>query len=209
MMSQQKFWDAMAARYARSRIRDEVSYQRKLTITQQYLQPDWEVLEFGCGTGSTALIHAPHVASILATDISGNMLAIAQDKAVAAGIANVRFAQGSLNTLDLSPERFDAVLGLNILHLLEDVPDAIARVHSLLKPAGVFVSSTMLLAAVPWYWRVLIPLAQRLGKAPFLAHLERDGLMKILRQAGFEIEYEWQPSAMSLFVVARKAPCPT
>lgn len=204
MISQQKFWDAMAARYAKSPIRDEASYQRKLSITQQYLQPDWDVLEFGCGTGSTALIHAPHVASILATDISGNMIAIAQDKAAAAGIANVRFAQGCLNTLDLPLESVDAVLGLNILHLLDDVPGTIARVHSLLKPAGLFVSSTMLLAAVPWYWRMLIPLAQRLGKAPFLAHLDRDGLLTMLRHAGFEIEYEWQPGAMSLFIVARK-----
>ena len=42
-----------------------------------------EVLEFGCGTGGTAIIHAPYVKHIRAIDISGNMIAIAKGKAEA------------------------------------------------------------------------------------------------------------------------------
>lgn len=73
MKDSKTFWDNSAQRYAKSRIQDEAAYRKKLEITQHYLQPDWSVLEFGCGTGSTALIHAPHVKDILATDISDNM----------------------------------------------------------------------------------------------------------------------------------------
>ena len=80
-------------------------------------------MEFGCGTGGTAILHAPYVRDILATDISNNMLEIAQTKAADAGIGNIRFQQGTLDSLPLAPGSFDAVLGLNILHLLED-PDA-------------------------------------------------------------------------------------
>ena len=65
-----KFWDRIAERYARTPVADETSYKKKLQITQDYLRPGMEVLEFGCGTGSTALIHAPYVKHIHAIDIS-------------------------------------------------------------------------------------------------------------------------------------------
>ncbi len=209
MISAQKFWDKTAARYAKSTIRDQASYEKKLAITQQYFRPDSRVLEFGCGTGSTAMIHAPHVESILATDVSGKMLEIAEAKVRAAGIENIRFERGTLESvsesLALTPESFDAVLGLNILHLLEDVPGAITRVHGLLKPGGVFVSSTALLSAVAWYWRMLIPVAQLFGLAPYVGKFNKDELVSMLTHAGFSVDHEWQPGVMSVFIVARKS----
>lgn len=205
MISSQKFWDKMAARYAKSKIRDEAGYQRKLAKTQEYFRPDWRVLEFGCGTGTTALIHAPHVAHILATDVSGNMIEIAKGKAQAAGIANVHFEQGTLEELKLDPESFDAVLGLNILHLLEDVEGTIERVHGLLKPGGIFVSSTAVMAAVPWYWRMLIPVAQLVGLAPYVAKLSRETLVAMMTQVGFTIDHEWPQGTMAVFLVVKKA----
>lgn len=60
-------------------------------------------MEFGCGTGGTAILHAPNVRDILATDISKNMLEIAQTKAADAGIGNIRFQQGTLDSLPLAP----------------------------------------------------------------------------------------------------------
>ena len=43
-----KFWDRIAKRYAKKPVADEVTYQQKLAITQQYLRRDMKVLEFGC-----------------------------------------------------------------------------------------------------------------------------------------------------------------
>src|SRR5215217_1657238 len=63
-MGEDRFWDNLAERYARQPIADEAAYQTKLDITRSYLHPDMAVLEFGCGTGSTALQHAPHVRHI-------------------------------------------------------------------------------------------------------------------------------------------------
>lgn len=204
MTDSQKFWDKAAPRYSRSPVRDEESYQKKLAITQEYFRPDWSVFEFGCGTGSTAIVHAPHVKEILATDISGEMLSIAQGKARDAGIENIRFQQGTLDSLELQPESFDAVLGLNILHLLEDAQAAIARVSELLKPGGIFVSSTVLADELKLYWRLLIPLLQRIGLAPHLLRLDKQGLVSMLTDAGFSIDYEWQPGTFSVFIVAKK-----
>lgn len=204
MKGSKEFWDKTAPRYAKSPIRDEKTYQRKLAITQEYLRPDSSVLEFGCGTGSTAIIHAPYVKHIVATDISDKMLNIAEQKARNAGIENISFQQGTLNSLELEAESYDAVLGLNVLHLLEDVDGAISRAHELLKPGGVFVSSTALVDEITFFWRLLIPLMQFLGFAPYVNRFGKQALLTKLANAGFSINHEWQPGKESIFIVARK-----
>jgi ubiquinone/menaquinone biosynthesis C-methylase UbiE len=204
MKSPQTFWDKMAPRYAKSPIKDEKTYEKKLAITQEYFRPDWSVLEFGCGTGSTAVIHAPYVKHILATDISGKMLEIAESKAQDSGIENIRFQQGTLDTLDLEAESFDAVLGLNILHLLENPKAAIDRVSTLLKPGGMFVSSTVLIAELKFHWRLLIPAMQVFGFAPYVNSFTKQELVTMLLNAGFSIDYEWQPGKETVFIVAKK-----
>ena len=85
MADTSRFWDKLAEKYARQPVADEEAYRTKLRVTQSYLRPDMEVLEFGCGTGSTALVHAPFVRHILAIDFSTKMLEIARGKAEAAG----------------------------------------------------------------------------------------------------------------------------
>jgi ubiquinone/menaquinone biosynthesis C-methylase UbiE len=71
-----RFWDRIAKRYARRPVTDEAAYQKKLQVTREYFNSESEVLEFGCGTGSTAIAHAPHVNHIHAIDISSKMIKI-------------------------------------------------------------------------------------------------------------------------------------
>ena len=136
MMHSSTFWDRMAERYSKSPVADEAAYQRKLQITREYLKPDTELLEFGCGTGSTAILHAPFVKHILALDVSEKMLEIAQEKTDANGIANITFEKSDIEDFSAPDQTFDAVLGMSILHLLEDRDAVIARVHDILKPAA-------------------------------------------------------------------------
>lgn len=204
MKDSKTFWENSAQRYAKSRIQDEAAYRKKLEITQQYLQPDWSVLEFGCGTGSTAIVHAPYVKEVLATDISDNMLAIAAQKAKDAEINNIRFQQGTLESINPPVASFDAVLGLNILHLLEDLDSAIAISYESLKPGGVFISSTTLVKELNPLWRMLIPVMQVLNLAPFVKRLSKEDLLARLSNTDFSIDYIWQPATESVFIVARK-----
>lgn len=206
MKASKEFWNKCASRYAKSPIRDEEAYQKKLAITQEYFQPDWSVLEFGCGTGSTAIIHAPYVKQIVATDLSEKMLEIAERKARDAGVENVSFQQGTLDSLDFETESFDAVLGLNVLHLIEDVDAAISRVHGVLKPGGIFVSSTALVGEISVFWRLLIPLMQLIGLAPYVNRFGKAQLVSKLTNSGFSIDREWQPGKASVFIVAKKRP---
>ena len=198
-----KFWDKIAEKYARKPVANEAVYQQKLRITRDYFRPDSEVLEFGCGTGSTALAHAPFVKHILATDLSPKMLEIARGKA--GGVDNVTFRQATLDDLDAPAESFDVVLGLSILHLLEDRDAAIARVHQLLKPGGVFVSSTACLGDKMKYFKLIAPIGRLFGFFPLVKVFSREELKTSLQKAGFVIDQEWDPdNGPSIFIVAKK-----
>ena len=136
------FWDARAQGYAKSPVGDEEAYKEKLATTQRYFDADSQVVEFGCGTGTTAIHHAPFVQRIVATDISSNMIEIARQKAVAADITNVEFHCTALEDFEAEDASFDVVMAHSILHLLEDPEQAIKLSYRLLKPGGVFVTST-------------------------------------------------------------------
>lgn len=206
MSSESRFWDRIAGRYARRPVADEASYQKKLALTRDYLHPDMEVLEFGCGTGSTAIVHAPHVKHIRAIDISAAMLAIARRKTEAAGIANITFQQAGIETFRAPDASYDAVLGLSILHLLADRDAAIAKVHRLLKPGGVFVSSTTCLGETMKLLKYIGPIGRLLGLMPRVAVFTPDELRASIAGAGFAIEHDWQPGrGKAVFIVARKA----
>ena len=200
-----RFWDRIAERYARSPIKDEAAYQRKLDVTRGYLRSDMEVLEIGCGTGSTAIIHAPFVKHILATDISSRMIEIARAKISASTGANVTFACTSVEELDAPDGRFDAVLAFNILHLLEDQDAAIAKVARLLKPGGVFATSTACLADGMGWIRLIAPIGEALGFFPLVKVFSEAVLKDSLARHGFRIDHHWHPEkGPTVFMVAIK-----
>ena len=142
MVKSDKFWDKSAAKDAKSPVSDEATYQRKRKETQGFLAPDMHILEFGCGTGTTAVHHAPDVQHIDAIDISDNMLEIGRGRASESTIENITFTRGTLTEFHADTASLDAVLGLNVIHLLPDRHAVITEVARILKPGGIFVSST-------------------------------------------------------------------
>lgn len=205
MHNQAKIWNRFAKGYAKRPVADQQSYEKKLEVTRGYLRPDMEVMEFGCGTGSTALIHAPYVKHILAIDISSKMIEIAQGKADAAGVENITFKQQTIDELDVPDGTFDAVLGLSILHLLKNKEDAIAKVYRALKPGGFFVSSTGCLGENLSILKLILPIGYFLGLLPLVQFFTVKELKDSLTGAGFEIDHEWQPGkGNSVFIVAKK-----
>lgn len=199
------FWNKLADKYAQRPIADEASYEKKLEITRKHLRPGMEVLEIGCGTGSTAIAHAPYVGHIRATDLSTRMVEIARDKAKAAAIDNVSFDASSVEGLDVSDASLDAVMAHNILHLLENWERAIAEIHRMLKPGGVFVSSTACIRDMMFLFRLIVPVGRALRLFPLVKVFSVAELTGKLEKTGFEIEYEWQPKKnAAVFIVCRK-----
>ena len=200
------FWDRLADRYAAQPIADEAAYQTKLAVTRRYFRPDSEVLEFGCGTGSTAIAHAPFVGHITAIDFSPRMVAIACDKAETAGVGNVRFERADIGGFPAHDAAYDVVMGHSILHLLADPRDAMARVFRMLKPGGVFVSSTACLGDTAMaVIKYLAPIGRPLGLLPQLSVMTTDKLVADLTATGFTIDHQWSPGrGKAVFIVARK-----
>ena len=206
MHQEAKFWDKIAEKYSKQPIADEAAYRKKLEITQGYFTPETELLEFGCGTGSTAIIHAPFVKHIRAVDISPNMIEIAKGKADREGINNITFEVATCDELTAPDTSLDVVMGMSILHLLEDREAMITKVYCMLKPGGVFISSTACLSGVMKLLKPLIAIGTLLGKAPETVNcFSAKELEKSLTDAGFVIDYQWQPKkSAAVFIVAKK-----
>ena len=202
-----KFWDKIAERYSKQPIADEAAYQKKLQVTRKYFQPDMDVLEFGCGTGSTAITHAPYVKRIQAIDISSKMIEIAQGKADAKNVENVIFEQSSINEFSVPDQTLDAVLGLSILHLLDNKAEVIAKVYKMLKPGGIFVTSTPCIGdTMMRFLKVIVPIGKFFGLMPLVKVFTTKELEDSLTDAGFAIDYQWQPGkGKPVFIVAKKA----
>ncbi|MEO0803207.1 MAG: class I SAM-dependent methyltransferase [Cyanobacteria bacterium J06642_2] len=200
-----KFWDNIAQRYAKQPVADEASYQKKLEVTRGYLKPDMEIFEFGCGTGSTAIVHAPHVKHIRAIDVSENMLEIARGKAEAEHVENISFERSTIEDIDIPAGSVDVVLGLSILHLLSDKEAAIAKVYTALKPGGIFVTSTACLGDSMSVFKFIAPIGHFLGLIPLVKIFTVAELKTSLNDANFDINYQWQPSKdKAIFIVAKK-----
>lgn len=205
------FWDNVSEKYARAPISNEEAYLYTLNKTRGYLTPDDNILEVGCGTGSTALLLAKNVHQITASDLSGKMIEIARAKAKAEGISNVEFVQEDVLDSSFSAKPFDAVLAHNMLHLLEDIPAAIQTIGQRLKPGGVFISKTVCKfgSGTSLKWRlmkVILPLMQMLGKAPYVNFMDAAELENLIESGGFEIieSGNYPTGHMSRYIVARK-----
>lgn len=204
-----RFWDRIAERYARKPVADEAAYQKKLQVTREYFRPDMALLEIGCGTGSTAIAHAPFVNHILATDISSKMIEIARAKVAANATANVSFECVAVEDVSAPDATFDAVLALNILHLLADWDSAIGKVARLLKPGGVFVTNTACIDDSMRWFRLVTPIAglgRALGLFPLVKVFGEADLRDSLTRHGFTIDHHRRAEkGPTVFMIAVKA----
>ena len=72
-----------------------------------------DVLDLGCGDGTTALPAAQRGANVLGVDIAENLVAAGNARAAAAGLHNLRFEDGDASDLrNLTDESFDLVVSI-------------------------------------------------------------------------------------------------
>ena len=199
-----RFWNWTAERYSRQAIADEASYEKKLAMTQKHLTPNMRVAEFGCGTGSTAVVHAPLVKTYHAIDVSEKMIEIAGGKAAEAGLSNIEFTVGTLEEANAPDASYEAILGLNILHLVPDLDETLATVARMLVPGGHFFSSTICLKNLQGSLRRLALAARVLPFLPTVGSFSVDDLRTRLESAGFAIEESFEQSPGAVFLVAVK-----
>ena len=203
-MSDAKFWDKVAEKYSLKPVPSEEIYREKLDITRQYLTPESEVVEFGCGTGTTALKHSCEVKSIDAYDFSPAMIEIANTKKTKQQVDNVQFYVAAVENIDFGTNKYDVVLGHSILHLTFDNENTLKKIIAGLKPGGVFISGSGCLKDMNFLIRLAIPVLRLFGKAPALNAFTANELVALHEQVGFEIAKRWDYKKGEIYLVAKK-----
>jgi len=101
-------------------------------------QAAWQALDIATGAGHTAAAFAPHVAHVIASDLTEEMLREAAKLAAAKGFANMETARADAEALPFADERFDLVTCRIAAHHFPDVPTFAAEVRRALKGGGTF-----------------------------------------------------------------------
>lgn len=204
-MTTTAFWDKVAPKYAARPIDDIPAYEATLDRVRSFLHADDRILEFGCGTGGTALTLAPSVAHVTAADVSTGMIEIARAKLTTSAPQNVTFVQAP--ALAPQPQApFDVVCGFNILHLLEDLPTSLDHLRAQVKSGGFLITKTPCLGEMSILLRLMVRLMRAVGKAPFVNAITIQELEKAHRNAGFDLVETgfFGKAKTSRFIVARR-----
>lgn len=203
------FWDRIARQYAADPIADQAGYEATLRRVQDLLSRDHEVLELGCGTGTTALRLAPFTRHWLATDISAAMIAIAREKLALQPVPQLGFEVADADAPVLQSGAYDAVMAFNLLHLVSDLDHALGQAVQALRPGGFLVSKTPCIAEMnPLIPYLALPLMRAIGKAPHVLRFNGEQLQSAIVAQGLEIvsveRHGTRGKDIRVFIVARK-----
>jgi ubiquinone/menaquinone biosynthesis C-methylase UbiE len=146
----QKFYPAAYASVAHSRL-CERAFGRDLCQEGQVdmadlgdllalldLRPGDHLLDLGCGAGAIAKYIADETgARVTGLDYAASAIAEARER-WAASAERLTFVQGDMNALDFPPHMFDAVISLDTLYWVADLPATLAAIAHTIRPGGRF-----------------------------------------------------------------------
>ena len=136
-LSQSRF-GRFANRYVTSRTHAKgAELDRLIEIAQP--QPDWLMLDVATGGGHTALKFAPHVAQVIASDISPAMLDAARRFVTAKGAGNVAFQLADAEDLPFEDGQFDLVTCRIAPHHFPDCPRFVHESARVLNEGGLLL----------------------------------------------------------------------
>lgn len=210
MKSPAQFWDKQAKKYNKIESRFDPTFVNILERTEKYLKKDYEILDFGCATGKKSIQLSLSVKKIDCLDISPIMINFAKENAKEQGIENIEFFNGTIYDDCLKKHSYDIIVSFGVLHLLADYKDVIRRVNELLKPDGLFISTTACLkekmslrdkAVLSMYL-----FAKKIGVLPmFLNMLKNCDVDNLIEEGDFEIvESENIFAGISIYYVASR-----
>ena len=204
-----RFWDRIALKYAADPIADMAGYEATLRRVQGLLSADQDVLEIGCGTGTTALRLAPFTRRLLATDVSAGMIAIAREKLAAQPVPQLSFDVADADAAVVRQDEYDVVLAFNVLHLVTDLDRALELAVHALRPGGLLISKTVCISEMnPLIPYLALPLMRAVGKAPHVLCFDAAVLHSAIARQGMDIvsveRHGTRGKDIRVFILARK-----
>jgi ubiquinone/menaquinone biosynthesis C-methylase UbiE len=128
---------ANAAKYATSTVHAKgASLQRLVELTKPL--SSWSALDVATGAGHTALAFAPHVATVIASDLTPEMLVESAKLASARGFSNMTTTLADAEQLPFADATFDLVTCRIAPHHFPDIAAFVGEAHRVLAPGGTF-----------------------------------------------------------------------
>src|SRR5438270_2367725 len=159
------------------------------------LSPGQRVLELAAGPGDTGFLAAQKIApgTLISSDASEAMLALARSRAEGLGLANVEFNRFELEWIDLPTASVDAVMCRWGLMVCVDPSAAASEMRRVLKPGGRLTVAVWDSAELnPWAtldWRAVIELGHVAPPDPsgpgMFALAPESRLRELLEDSGF------------------------
>jgi len=138
----QQFWDKQAPKYDYSERQFAPVFQDVIIRTRKCLTAEDKVLDFGCATGTKTIEITDSVKHIHGLDISSEMVNEANRKIKERNFKNITCTQGDIFDNNFKVASFDKIISYGVIHLLNNSDEVIRRLHDLLKPKGLFISTT-------------------------------------------------------------------
>jgi SAM-dependent methyltransferase len=187
-----RHWRSEAARY------DDINRVfGEALIDAAHLSPGERILDVGCGAGAIALEAARRVrpgGSVLAVDISPDLIAVARDRAASTGAEEVELVEADAAAYPFDKDAFDVLVSRNGLMFFNDPEAALANLARALRPGGRIVfTAPQALDRNPWIMvagaaaapHVGIPAGIAPGQPGPLGLADRSLIADLLKRAGF------------------------
>lgn len=121
--------------YLQSTVHAEgIEFKKMRDLVQQY--PHAQLLDLGCGGGHVSYQLAPHVASVIAYDLSTEMTELVAMQAKLKGLDNIQVQVGAAEQLDFPEQCFDVVISRYSAYHWQNLDQALQQVYRVLKPKG-------------------------------------------------------------------------
>jgi arsenite methyltransferase len=152
------------------------------------LEAGQTVLDLGSGGGIDVLLSAKRVGptgKVYGLDMTDEMLALARDNQLKAGVSNVEFLKGTIEAIPLPANSVDVIISNCVINLSSDKDAVLREAFRVLKPGGRFaVSDVVVRGDVPADVRRSMELwvgsiAGALEEREYASKLERAGFTNV------------------------------
>ncbi len=124
-------WDKIATKFNEWMKTDDYP---QIFASKIHKEPDYTVLDLGCGNGSITLEVAKHVKHVTAVDMSGEMLKLVEEKARKNGISNIEYVQSSIEDIDpLEIGQYDVVIASRSLGNIYNIQKELKKIDRIAK----------------------------------------------------------------------------